>query len=198
MARPSVSGQPIAPLPRRIEVRELSTPRARLRPLRLDDDQALLEVYGDVEAVRYLGRPPATLEELQQRLARMAEEVERGEGAYWTLTDPGADRALGFLGYFRWDPPHRTAELGYMLHRSRWGMGLMGEILPPVVRYGFQELGLHRMEARIDPENAASIRLAHRLGFREEGRLRERTLHPDGSWTDLAIFGLLDHEFTRG
>jgi ribosomal-protein-alanine N-acetyltransferase len=74
----------------------------------------------------------------------------------------------------------------------------MGEVLPPVVRYGFQELGLHRMEARVDPENTASIRLVHRLGFREEGRLRERTLLPDGSWTDLAIFGLLAHELPPG
>jgi ribosomal-protein-alanine N-acetyltransferase len=194
MASSDASGQPTAPPPRRIDVRELTTQRTRLRPLRLDDDEALIEVYGDAETVRYLGRPPPTLAELQQRLAKMAEEVDRGEGAYWSLTDPGADWPLGLLGFFRWDPPHRTAELGYMLHRSRWGMGLMGEILPPLVRYGFEELGLHRQEARIEPENIASVRLIHQLGFRPEGLLRERTLRPDGSWADLAIFGLLVHE----
>ena len=182
--------------PARPPVPELRTDRARLRPVRPEDAQALLNIYGDAESVRYLGRPPGTLEDVQKRLGRMAEDIARGEAAFWVLTEPGADQALAYLGFFRWDVPHQTAELGYVLDRSRWGQGLMSEVLPKLVRFGFETLGLHRMEARVEPENGASVRLLRKLGFKDEGLLRERTLHADGSRTDLALLGLLRREFT--
>ena len=178
-------------------VQELHTPRARLREVRPDDAEALLDIYGHPEGVRYLGRPPQTLEQVQARLQRMREDIERGEAAFWVMTDPGADRAVAYLGFFRWDPPHQSAELGYVLAPDRWGQGLMREVLPVLVRHGFEALGLHRMEARIDPGNVASIKLAGRLGFRPEGALRDRTRNADGSREDLLLFGLLRPEFER-
>jgi len=181
--------------PARPPVPELRTARARLRPVRPDDAQALLDIYGDPESVKHLGRPPGTLEDVQKRLARMAEDIARGEAAFWVLTDPDDDRALAYLGFFRWDQPHQTAELGYVLVRRRWGQGLMTEVLPVLVRFGFEQLGLHRMDARVEPEHGASVRLLRKLGFKDEGVLRERTLHADGSRTDLALLGLLRHEF---
>ncbi|HUM09477.1 MAG TPA: GNAT family N-acetyltransferase [Myxococcaceae bacterium] len=179
----------MSPLP------ELHTPRARLREVRLEDAEALLAIYGDAAGVRYLGRPVQTLEQVQTRVARMREDIERGEAAFWVMTEPGADRALAYLGFFRWDAPHQSAELGYVLAPARWGQGLMREVLPVLVRHGFEVLGLHRMEARIDPGNVASIRLAERLGFRLEGRLRDRTLNEDGTREALLVFGLLRPEF---
>ena len=174
---------------------ELHTPRARLREVRPDDAEALLDIYGHPEGVRYLGRPPQTLEQVRTRLQRMRDDMDRGEAAFWVMTDPGADRALAYLGFFRWDAPHQTAELGYVVSPSRWGQGLMREVLPVLVRHGFEVLGLHRMEARIDPGNVASIKLVERLGFRPEGALRDRTLNSDGSRENLLLFGLLRPEF---
>jgi ribosomal-protein-alanine N-acetyltransferase len=156
---------------------------------------ALLDIYGNPEGVRYLGRPPQTLEQVQTRLRRMREDIDHGEAAFWVLTDPGADRALAYLGFFRWDAPHQTAELGYVLAPARWGQGLMREVLPVLVRHGFEVLGLHRMEARIEPANVASIKLVERLGFKQEAALRDRTLHPDGRRENLLLFGLLRPEF---
>jgi [ribosomal protein S5]-alanine N-acetyltransferase len=176
-------------------VPELRTARARLRPVRVEDAEALLDIYGDAESVKYLGRPPGTLEEVQKRITRMVEDISRGEAAFWVLTDPDDDRALAYLGFFRWDVPHQTAELGYVLVRSRWGQGLMSEVLPMLVRFGFEQLGLHRMDARVEPEHGASVRLLKKLGFKDEGMLRERTLHADGSRSGLALLGLLRHEF---
>lgn len=181
--------------PPRPPVPELRTARARLRPVRFEDAQALLDIYGDSESVKYLGRPVGTLEDVQKRLTRMAEDIARGEAAFWVLTDADADRALAYLGFFRWDVPHQTAELGYVLVRDRWGQGLMSEVLPMLVRFGFETLGLHRMEARVEPEHGASVRLLKKLGFKDEGLLRERTLHADGSRTGLALLGLLRDEY---
>ena len=71
----------------------------------------------------------------------------------------------------------------------------MREVLPVLVRHGFEVLGLHRMEARIDPGNVASIKLVERLGFKREAAFRERTLNADGTREDLLLFGLLRPEF---
>jgi len=166
---------------------ELHTPRARLREVRLDDAEALLDIYGHPQGVRYLGRPPQTMEQVQTRLQRMREDIDRGEAAFWVMTDPDADRALAYLGFFRWDAPHQTAELGYVLAPARWGQGLMREVLPVLVRHG--------LEARIDPGNVASIKLVERLGFKREAAFRERTLNADGTREDLLLFGLLRPEF---
>lgn len=94
--------------------------------------------------------------------------------------------------------PNRRAELGFALRRDRWGRGLMTEALPVLLRCGFEKMDLHRVEADVDPRNAASIKQLERLGFRREGYLREGYLrerhHTHGEPRDALFYGLLRHE----
>lgn len=69
-------------------------------------------------------------------------------------------------------------------------MGFMTEALSSVANYAFGELGLHRLEANIQPENAASIALVRRLGFQKEG-YSPRYLRMDGEWRDHERWALL-------
>jgi [ribosomal protein S5]-alanine N-acetyltransferase len=84
----------------------------------------------------------------------------------------------------------QSAYLGYygMLSFSR--QGLMTEALRAAVNYAFEDLGLHRLEANIQPENIASIALVRRLGFRKEG-FSPGYLRIDGQWQDHERWALL-------
>jgi ribosomal-protein-alanine N-acetyltransferase len=84
----------------------------------------------------------------------------------------------------------RSGYLGYYVFRPYERRGLMTEGLRLVVRDAFLRLGLHRLEANVQPENHASIRLARRLGFRREG-YSPRYLKIQGRWRDHERWALL-------
>jgi RimJ/RimL family protein N-acetyltransferase len=92
------------------------------------------------------------------------------------------------------DPEHRRAELGVMVRRVFWGEGYGSEAVALGLEYGFGALGLHRVEADIDPRNDGSIRLVTSLGFRREGLLRHRWRSGD-EWQDAEMYGLLEDEW---
>lgn len=88
----------------------------------------------------------------------------------------------------------RRAEIGYVLAREVWGRGLMHEALSALVALAFQTLNLNRLEADIDPRNTASTNSLARLGFVQEGFLRERWI-VGSEVSDTALFGLLRSEW---
>jgi len=91
---------------------------------------------------------------------------------------------------------NRRAELGYVLGSPYWRQGYMHEALQRLLAYAFDDLGLIRLEADIDPRNEGSERTLLRLGFVKEGYMRERWIVGDVV-SDSAVFGLLRREWTR-
>jgi ribosomal-protein-alanine N-acetyltransferase len=85
----------------------------------------------------------------------------------------------------------RSAYTGYWGYARTGGRGLMSEALRESVRFAFAELGLHRLEANIQPDNVRSIALARRAGFTKEGFSRAY-LHIDGAWRDHERWALVD------
>ena len=77
----------------------------------------------------------------------------------------------------------RGAHIGYWIDRAFANRGYTTQAVNLVTRFGFEELGLHRIEINIRPENAPSIKVAEKAGYIFEG-LRLRYLHIDGSWRD--------------
>lgn len=88
------------------------------------------------------------------------------------------------------------AEVGYVLAISQWGRGVMKELMPALLRFGFEEMKLHRIEARVDPENTASIRVLTRAGFQQEGVLRD-TIADGESFRSTVVFSLLEGEWRK-
>jgi RimJ/RimL family protein N-acetyltransferase len=112
----------------------------------------------------------------------------------WGIVRHEDGLVIGTCTLFHIDESNRRAEIGYALGRAHWGKGYMREALSALLEYAFRTLGLHRIEADVDPRNEASIRLLERLGFQKEGYLRERWL-VDGATHDTLFFGLLRKEW---
>jgi len=175
----------------------LETPRLRLRPLRRDDAGALYGVFSDPRVMRYWSTAPWTdlapahiLVETDQQAMAAGEHLRLG----LERRDDGALLGTCTLYHFHWS--NRRADIGYALAFDAWGQGYMGEALAALVGHGFDELGLNRLEADIDPRNLASARALGRLGFREEGLLRERWI-VEGEVSDSAIWGLLRSDWLK-
>lgn len=89
----------------------------------------------------------------------------------------------------------RSAQIGYWIANSHAGRGITPTAVALVMDYLFDELGLHRVEICIRPENDASRRVIEKLGLRYEAR-RERYIHIDGDWRDHDCFAITREEVT--
>ena len=174
---------------------ELHTPRLLLRPLREDDDAALFAIFSDAVAMRYWSGPPWTdAAQARQRIAGDAAGHAAGEHLALGIVRREDGRLIGRCTLFDLWPSCRRAQVGYILDASAWGQGFAAEAVDALLRHGFDALDLNRVEADIDPRNAASARLLQRLGFTREGLLRERWI-VNGEVSDSEIHGLLRREF---
>ncbi len=175
----------------------LRTRRLALRPVTDADAPALYAIFSDRDVMRHWSRPPMTDPAEAAALVRDIQAgCARGEALQLAVERDGDGRAIGTCTLFHFHRASRRAELGYALARPYWGQGLMHEALVRLVAYAFDELGLNRLEADIDPRNAASARSLARLGFRKEGTLRERWI-VGGEVSDSDLYGLLSTEWPR-
>lgn len=90
-----------------------------------------------------------------------------------------------------------SATLGYWVDQGRAGRGIAPTAVAMATDLCFRQLGLHRMEINIRPENAPSLRVVEKLGFRDEG-MRQSYLHINGAWADHRSFALTAEEVPEG
>lgn len=165
--------------------------QVELGPVQLDDAAALLAIFGDREVVRYWSSPALSeLSEAQALVADIHAHFARRSLFQWAIRQRGEAQLIGTCTLLNIDSHHQRAELGIALARRVWGQGLASDALATLIRFAFGPLGLHRLEADIDPHNASSLRLFERQGFQREGLLRERWWH-DGEYQDAVFLGLL-------
>jgi RimJ/RimL family protein N-acetyltransferase len=134
------------------------------------------------------------IQEAYALLARAQAAFAQHTSFRWGIARRTDDRIIGTCILFHLDEQNRRAEVGYVLGRADWGNGYIQEALTALLDYAFGPLGLHRIEAEIDPRNTASIRAVERLGFVREGILRERWL-VGGEISDSLMMGLLRREW---
>ena len=171
------------------------SPRLRVRLIEEADLEALMAVNGDAEVTRFL--PYATwksMDDARAWFARMAGLQSAGNALQFVVVDKSSGSAIGTCLLFRFDEIHGQAELGFVLGRSHWGGGYMREALACLLDAAFGAMALRRLDAQVDPRNAASRVLLQRLGFTREGLLRERYIEK-GAPCDIELFGLLSREW---
>ena len=175
----------------------LVSPRLVLRWLTQEDIPRLYAIFSHAEVMRFWGSPPWSDEaQAVASLTGVQEDYATGSAMEFGVERRSDGLLLGTCTLFHFNWPCRRAEMGYALGRDAWGHGYMNEALHLLVNYAFGELELHRLEADIDPRNAASARTLERLGFRLEGLLRERWIVA-GEISDTGFYGLLRREWTE-
>ncbi len=166
----------------------LSTKRLRLRPLQVDDADALHPAFADEDLLQWWSSGPhKTVAETRDYVAQNCEGTR---WQTWAITTIQEDVALGWVVLIRSEDRPNVREIGYILNRAVWGKGIAREAVSRTIQYGFEELDLRRIYADVDPDNLASIKLLKILGFQQEAHLRQEWETHIGI-RDSLIFGLL-------
>lgn len=169
----------------------IKTQRLILRPLSNDDSESLLKIFSDPEVMKYWNTPPWTkIEDALAFINSSQESMQSEESLVLGVHLKQTGELLGKCLLFNYARESRRAEIGFGLSRSCWGKGFIGEAGEALIQYGFNTLGLRRIEAEIDPENLSSAKALEKLGFKKEGHLRQRW-EINGVVSDSALYGRL-------
>jgi len=173
----------------------ITTERLILRPLSEGDTDAVFDIFSDPEVMRFWNTPPMTdRKEAARYIADNHEAFRQNRHFRWGIALGEDSGVIGECVLLNLDSQHRRAEVGYALGRFHWGHGYMKEALAHLLEFAFGSMGLNRIAAYIDPPNVASIRVVQKLGFRQEGCLRERRW-ANGEAFDSLVYALLRREW---
>lgn len=161
-----------------------------LEPIAAFHAEFQYQMRNNPEVMRYSDREPPSRDEAQALVQRQIDGNLTGNGAVWLIREASTGNPVGIAGIWRIDRANDLGELGYTLLPEFWGRGYARRALSAVLDHGFGVLGLHRIEANINPDNARSRGLLERLGFRLEARFRENYRFRD-RYLDSHIYALL-------
>jgi ribosomal-protein-alanine N-acetyltransferase len=172
----------------------IETPRLLLKKISPPEYIYIMDNYTDEELMEFLDFTP-------ELVARDRERRAQGVSSflcsfiYFVIVDKETGKTIGSCGYYRYYPQHFRGEVGYILtdesYRQR---GLIKEVMPYVLAYGFNEMNLTRIEAIVGPNNVPSLRIMELFGFTREGLMREH-YHINEKNEDSVIFSLLKSEY---
>jgi ribosomal-protein-alanine N-acetyltransferase len=167
------------------------TARLRLRPFRAGDAEALHQLYGNADNLRYWGTPPSPDLAATRRMLRWHLPYRPRNYVLWAVALKRSDKVIGMINYHRRELREKRVDVGWMLLPGVQGKGYMTEAGRALLRHLFDDLGVHKVEALIRPDNKASAALAERLGFRlEGGPIRDRWRVGD-RWHSVMLYGLV-------
>ncbi len=173
----------------------LETERLTLRGMRVSDAEDMF-AYAQYEPVtRYLTwTPHPNVKHTKEYLTYVSQRYRTGDFFDWAIVSREDGRMIGTCGFTAFDFPSDSAEIGYVLNPAYHGRGLATEAVREVIRFGFEELKLHRIEAKFMKENTRSLKLMERVGMQFEGYARE-ALKIKGEYRTIGRCGILRQEW---
>jgi [ribosomal protein S5]-alanine N-acetyltransferase len=169
----------------------IQTERLTLRPFQADDLDFTFQHFSDPQVAQYLlDEPPITDRSQAQEIVRFYLDSAGKSYNRWAIISKADGQRIGTCGFHKWNKNHQRAEVGYDLSPMAWGHGYMQEALHAAIQFGFAQMKLHRIEALVHPENVRSLHLLNKLGFKQEGTLRDY-FYLDGKFYNHMILSLL-------
>ncbi|BBH24735.1 N-acetyltransferase [Paenibacillus baekrokdamisoli] len=173
----------------------LESERLVLRQLKQEDSKELFQYFSKDEVTEYYDLESfKEIKQAEELIQSWNRKFESNQGIRWGISLKSEDRIIGTCGYHNWLKEHYKAEIGYELNPEFWLKGIMTEAIKEIIKFGFNELELNRIEAFIDPGNISSRKLLVKTGLREEGLLKEYFFEKN-QFVDAAIFAILRKDY---
>jgi ribosomal-protein-alanine N-acetyltransferase len=140
----------------------------------MNDDKEIFFQRSDKGMNQYVDNPLAqTIDDARAWMEKIDTIIDTNEGISWGVTLKGDDKLVGGFCYWNWKKEQEEAEIGFSIYPQHQNKGLMQELLQTGLKFGFEYMGLKTIVAHTHPENAASIKVLEKSGFRFKGKLEE-------------------------
>ena len=175
------------------DMKELETKRLILRRISKKDASDLYEYAKNPDVSKYLTwSAHESLSYTSGYIKFLIKKYKKGEFFDWAIELKETKKFIGTCGFSVFDPLNKKVEIGYVLNPQYHNNGFATECVKRIIEYAFEELGIHRIEARIMDGNKASERVIQKCGFTHEGTGIDEMLIKDGYKT-IHHYSLIQH-----
>ncbi|TVX93388.1 GNAT family N-acetyltransferase [Paenibacillus agilis] len=170
---------------------ELYTDRLHLRKMKVSDSSSLFSIWSDPDVTKFMNVTSFTDEDQAKDMIKLLDELSQNNKAIrFSIIEMESNEIIGSCGFNYLDFEHAKAEIGYDIAKAYWGKGYASEAVRSLLDYGFSDLQLNRIEAKVELDNVSSIKLLQKLNFTFEGTLRQYE-RVNGRFNDLHMYSKL-------
>ena len=173
---------------------EIRTERLHLRKIKIEDVNDFFEYSSNQDVTKYLSYTHTGIDEALEYINNKITQYEEGSCMIWGIEDLKSRKYIGACGYTHWDQDNKNAEIAYTLNKDFWGIGLGSEIFSELLKFGFNNMKLNRIEAKCWKENEKSHNLMIKNGMKTEGILRGQW-YIKNEFRDVIVCSMLKNEF---
>lgn len=174
---------------------EIETARLRLRNIEQNDAQSIFHYFSQQEVTKFYGMDSfKTIEEAENLIHSFQLGFQSKKMIRWGIALKETDELIGTCGFHSISVKYKRAEVGYEVSDKQWGKGFAQEALKAIFTFGFQDMEFIRIGAVVMIENVPSRKVLEKLGFKEEGTLRNYIIQ-NGLAYDVIMHSLLKEEW---
>ena len=175
----------------------LESKRIQYKKILVTDAEDIFKIRSSDDVMKYMDTSKmVSRTESIKFIESMDESFKKGNGINWGLIEKFTNNFVGYFGFWRIDSKNCRGEIGYALCPESWGKGYMLETFRTLIKFGFEELNLHSIEANVNPENISSIKLLEKFGFKREAYFKENYFF-NNEFKDSIIYSLLKSDMTK-
>ncbi|QED46769.1 GNAT family N-acetyltransferase [Cytobacillus dafuensis] len=180
-----------------IDLPTIETERIKLRKITLEDVDDIYLYASNEEVSKYVPWDThKTLFDTQKFVEFILKQYENKLIIPWGIENKGNGKLIGTIDLFSWQPKHQVAEISYVLSQDYWRKGITTEATNEVIKFGFEKMGLVRIQARSFLDNLASELVMKKVGMSFEGVIR-KGMFIKGKHQDLKMYSILIEEFQK-
>lgn len=168
----------------------LNTKRLLLRQIKQEDTLNIYTGLSNAKVIQHYGISFNSLEATEEQMTWYKELERTKTGIWWAICSHDNQAFYGSGGFNGLSREHKKAEIGFWLLPEFWGQGFMQEAFPVIYDFGFNQLGLHRIEGFVDHDNVNCKRAIEKMDFRLEGTMRDCEIK-DGRYLSVDIYSKL-------
>lgn len=175
----------------------IETKRFILRKFTNNDIDDLYEYASDNEVTQFLSWDTyKNIDMAVDYIENVLLKYSKNEIAPWGIEWKENSKLIGSIDFVQYDRKNFSAEIGYVLNRKYWNKGIMTEALKEIVKFGFDEMNLTRIETKLDSRNVASEKVMQKNGLKYEGTLRKKEFLKN-KFIDVKYYSILKDEYSK-
>ncbi|MFB7156705.1 GNAT family N-acetyltransferase [Lysinibacillus sp. NPDC056232] len=173
----------------------LKTARLTLRPISLNDLEAMFHYTSSKNVARYVTWDPhKSLEETKMFVELVLNGYTQGNHLLWGIEYE--QKLIGTIDFVSFNDQQKCAEIGYVLSEDYWNQGITTEAVKKLIDYGFNELKIVRIQARCFEDNIGSQKVMEKSGMLFEGTLR-KSMFVKGYHRNVKLYAITDDDYVK-